>query len=184
MSRIGLIFGSFNPIHNGHIRIATQALDRGIVDIVRFVPAKQNPFKALYEVSDDHRLIMLKLATDDYPTIQYSLVEFVAKLPSTRTYDVYQFLKESVGPKNELVIMCGSDTYGEVPSWYRGKELLEEPFLIFGRDPSDISSSYIRNQIKLGRDFRNLVPKPVYEYIKSNNLYVDSTETQRAEANQ
>lgn len=184
MSKIGLIFGSFNPIHNGHIKIATQVLDRGMVDIVRFVPAKQNPFKAPYEVSDDHRLKMLKLATDDYPTIQYSLVEFVAKLPSTRTYDVYQHLKELVGPKNELIIICGSDTYVEVLSWYRGKELLEEPFLIFGRDPSDISSSYIRNQIKLGQDFRNLVPEPVYEYIKSNNLYVNSTETQRAEANQ
>lgn len=65
--------------------------------------------------------------------------------------------------------------YKEIPLWYKGKELLKEKFYVYPRSINDISSTQIRELIKSGKDFRSLVPKEVYNYIKENNLYVDST---------
>jgi nicotinate-nucleotide adenylyltransferase len=180
--RYGLLFGSFNPIHNAHIQIANRTIERGLADIVWFVPAKQNPFKNSYEISDTDRLAMIRQVIK-YPLTDCCMVEFSGELESTKTYDVYQYIKSHCSPKDSLVIICGLDTYTEIPSWYRGNELLKEDFLIYGRNSSDISSSYIRERIKSGQDFKDLVPESVYKYIKSNNLYVNSAKTQGAEAN-
>lgn len=180
--KIGLIFGSFNPIHNAHIQIADDAIKNGLVDIVWFVPAKQNPFKDPYEISDIDRLAMIRQVTK-YPSIHCCMVEFSGEPESTKTYDVYQCIKSHCSSEDSLTIICGSDTYAEIPNWYRGKELLEEDFLIYERNPSDISSSCIRERIKSGQDFKDFVPEPIYKYIKSNNLYVNPTKTQGAEAN-
>lgn len=180
--KYGLLFGSFNPIHNAHIQIAKDALKSGIVDVVWFVPARQNPFKEPYEISDIDRLAMIRQVVE-YPFIDCCMVEFSGELESTKTYDVYQCIKSHCSSKDSLTIICGSDTYAEIPNWYRGNELLKEDFLIYGRNSSDISSSCIRERIKSGQDFKDLVPKSVYKYIKSNNLYVNLTKTQGAEAN-
>lgn len=181
MSKIGLFFGSFNPIHNAHIKIANDVINRGLIDKVLFVPAKQNPFKEPYEISDIDRLIMVSLVTR-HPYIDICMVEFTNKLNSTKTYDVYHYIKSHSNPNDNLVIICGSDTYEEIHNWYRGEELLQEEFLVYKRDSSDISSSCIREKIKLGQDFKDLVPEIVYNYIKANNLYVNFTETQGIEA--
>lgn len=181
MSRIGLIFGSFNPIHNAHLQMANNAINGGLVDIVWFVPAKQNSFKEPYEISDIDRLAMIRSITK-WPIIDYCVVEFTNESCSTKTYDVYHCIKSHCTSKDSLVIICGSDAYEEIPKWYRGEELLLEEFLIYERDPSDISSSCIRERIKSGQDFKDLVPEEVYNYIKENNLYVNSTEIKGAKA--
>lgn len=175
MARIGLLFGSFNPIHYAHLRIVNLAVRGNIVDKVWLVPSRQNLFKEPYEISDIHRLNMVRMVTS-YPFVDYSFVEFTNKAVSTKTYDVYHCIKEQCGPKDSLVIICGSDTYDEIPKWYRGEELLKEEFYIFDRDPNDISSSMIREKIKSGQDFKEFVPECVYNYIKENNLYVNTTE--------
>lgn len=175
--KIGLIFGSFNPIHNGHIQIAEDAIKNGAVDIVWFVPAKQNPFKLPYKVSKEDRVYMLELVLEDpYYCCSIELDDKL-NLLSNRTYDVLQYIKEySISLDASFIIICGSDTYAEIPKWYRGEELLKEEFYVFDRDSNDISSSMIRERIKSGQDFREFVPEKVYNYIKERNLYVDTTE--------
>lgn len=174
--RIGLIFGSFNPIHYAHLRIANLAIKSDVVDKVWFVPSKQNPFKEPYEISDIDRLTMVRLATDCFFTT-YCPIEFTNEVTSIKTYNVYSCIKSHCSSEDSLVIICGSDTYDEIPKWYKGEELLKEDFYIFDRDPNDISSSMIREKIKTGQDFKEFVPELVYNYIKENNLYVNTTET-------
>lgn len=181
MSKIGLLFGSFNPVHYGHLRIANLSVKSGVVDKVWLVPSKQNPFKESYEISDEDRLAMVRLTTS-YPFVDYCPIEFTNEVTSTRTYDIYNCIKSHCSPKDSLVIICGSDMYDEIPKWYRGEELLEEDFYIFDRDPRDISSSMIREKIKAGQDFKEFVPEEVYNYIKENNLYVNTTEAQGIKA--
>ena len=73
--------------------------------------------------------------------------------------------------------------YEEIPTWDHGVELLKEvEFYVFDRDPSDISSSLIRDKIRAGQDFQDFVPEAVYKYIKEHNLYVNPTETERIKA--
>lgn len=175
MSRIGLLFGSFNPIHNAHLRIAKLAIKRGIVNEVWFIPSKQNPFKAPYEISDIDRLTMIRWVVES-PSTDCCLIEFTNEVPSTKTYDIYHCIKSHCHSEDKLVIICGADTYNEIPKWYRGEELLKEEFYVFDRDFNDISSSMIREKIKSGQDFREFVPEKVYNYIKEHNLYVDTTE--------
>lgn len=179
----GLIFGSFNPIHNAHLQLAIDVLSDHVVDRVSFIPAKQNPFKPLYEISDIDRINMIRIATNYYKSISYNLIEFTNKAPSCKTYDIYHTIKDLSNGLEDFVIICGKDMYEEIPTWYHGIELLKEvEFYVFDRDPSDISSSLIKEKIRTGQDFQDLVPEAVYKYIKEHNLYVDPTETERIEA--
>lgn len=173
--RYGLIFGSFNPIHNGHLNIANKAISENIVDKVYLIPAKQNPFKKKYKTSIFDRLRMIALAIKNNYNIFYDLIEFDNTLKFKGTYDVLKYLKKTFDKNSEFTIICGEDMYKEIPLWYKGKELLKEKFYVYPRSTNNISSTQIRELIKSGKDFRNLVPKEVYNYIKENNLYVDST---------
>lgn len=176
MKAYGLIFGSFNPVHNLHIELAQRALRDKEVDKVLFIPAKQNPFKKTYEISDKDRLTMLKLARLSlYPSIDYFGVEFLEGPLSNKTYDVLNYIKDHF--IWNIKIICGSDTYKEIPSWYKGEEIINNnSFVVYGRDPKDVSSTQIRELIKNHKDFKDLVPLNVYNYIKQNHLYVDSKE--------
>ena len=178
--KCGLIFGSFNPIHKAHLQLAIEVLKNNIVDRVSFVPARQNPFKPPYEISDIDRINMISAATSHYRSISYNPIEFTDTVPSHYTYDVYNTIKDLSNGLEDFVIICGKDMYEEIPTWYHGIELLKEvEFYVFDRDPSDISSSLIREKIRSGQDFQDLVPEVVYKYIKNHNLYVNPTETER-----
>lgn len=182
MNRIGLLFGSFNPIHNGHIQTAKKAIEEDIVDQVCFVISKQNPFKPPYEVLDVDRVNML-MCLYDIPNCYFDIVELTRELQDTRTYNVLQYFKEAFFGA-QFVIICGQDVYEEMPKWYKGEELLKEKIYVVPRNSTDISSSNIRYRIKHELDFEDLVPRKVYDYIKTHNLYVDNTEIERTKAKQ
>lgn len=175
--KYGLIFGSFNPIHNDHLQIAQKAIQDRVVDKAIFVIAKQNPFKTKYEVDNIDRINMVSLAVKPYENIFYNLIEFLEGTKSTKTYDVYQELKTQCTCNDELIIICGKDSYNEMAQWYRGEELLKESIYVHDRSDKDISSSLIRKLIQEGKDFHDLVPEPVYNYIKKYNLYVNNTKS-------
>ncbi len=174
MLTYGLIFGSFNPIHNLHIELANRAIRDKEVDKVLFIPAKQNPFKDKYEISDNDRLAMIKMACS-LPNIGFYAIEFTGKTHFHKTYDILTNIKELF--LWNIKIICGSDTYKEIPSWYKGEEIINNnSFVVYDRDPKDVSSTQIRELIKNYKDFKDLVPLNVYNYIKQNHLYVDSKE--------
>lgn len=177
MGKVGLLFGSFNPIHNGHITIAEKCLLEGLVDCVNFVVAEQNPFKEKYSVKFYDRALLVQKA------IEYNekfLVSYIEKILSsfhisTKTYDVINHFKK-VFPDNDYYIICGDDMYNQILEWYKGVEILKEnKFIIFSRDNKNTiysdnvkyinidgfenySSSDIRNKVKNGDNISGLVP--------------------------
>lgn len=190
MGKVGLLFGSFNPIHNGHIAIAEKCLSEGLVDVVNFVVAEQNPFKEKYSVKFYDRALLVQKAVEYNEKFLVSYIEKILSSfhISTKTYDVINHLKK-VFPDNDYYIICGDDMYNQISEWYKGAEILKEnKFIIFSRDNKniiysdnikyinidgfeDISSSKIRKMINNNDDVSNLIPSKVYEIIKVNNFY-------------
>lgn len=190
MGKVGLLFGSFNPIHNGHIAIAEKCLSDGLVDCVNFVVAEQNPFKEKYSVKFYDRALLVQKAIEYNEKFLVSYIEkiFSSFHISTKTYDVINQFKK-IYPNNEYYIICGDDMYNQISEWYKGAEILKEnKFIIFSRDNKniiysdnikyinidgfeDISSSKIRKMINNNDDVSNLIPSKVYEIIKVKNFY-------------
>ena len=188
MERIGLLFGSFNPIHNGHIAIAEKCLSEGLVDAVNFVVAYQNPFKEKYSVKFWDRSILVQKAIEYNEKFSVSHIEkLLSDLHrSTKTYDVINHFKNRY-PDNEYYIICGDDMYNQISQWYKGDEILKNcKFIVFTRDSKelqnndnilaylsfngfeDYSSSKIREMIKNNEDISKYVPESL---IKNNKLY-------------
>lgn len=200
MNKIGLIFGSFNPIHNGHIAIGKRVLDLGLVDCVHYVIAKQNPFKPSYGVSFEDRERMLGIALIE-PTLQgykmfaQPIEQFTNE---NRTANTLKNIKDTLGHDNEYYIICGIDMYNQIPLWYHGQEILDNyKFIVFKRDgysnttadviyletngQESISSSLIRKTIQdsrnrvLGKNLVNaldgIINGSVLRYINEYNLY-------------
>jgi nicotinate-nucleotide adenylyltransferase len=194
--RLGLLFGSFNPIHNGHLRIADRCIEQNLVDCIDFVVAYQNPYKSKYSVSFFDRALMVEDAIR-YDNNHYMIncMEEHMKtfgFDGVRTYDVLKRIKTLPHYSDvEIVIICGDDVYNSIITWYRGDEILKEnKFIVFTRnedipnkindniisyltvnDIADISSSKIREMIKNGEDISEYVPKEVYEQIKFCKFY-------------
>lgn len=183
-SRIGLLGGTFNPIHVGHLEIAKAALNLLNLDKLIFIPAG-NPWQKDDFISFEHRLNMLKLATKDLKKVEISEIEKDEDKPSF----TYQTLQEfhSIYPEAEFIFLMGSDAIKNFGTW-------KEPNLIktlariyvvprqndpivdwhFDRlqySPISISSSQIRDKIKNGESIEEYVPPEVIEYIKANKLY-------------
>ena len=193
MERIGLLFGSFNPIHNGHIAIAEKCLSEGLVDTVCFVVAHQNPFKEKYEVDFWDRSMMVQNAVEHNENFVVSHVEKLLNdlNKSTKTYDVINHFKNRKIDA-EYYIICGDDVFNDVQNWYNGDKLFEEnKFIIFTRNSKDkiinrhniagyinidgfenISSSKIREMIKNNEDVSHLINSDVYDLIKKQNFYI------------
>ena len=183
--RVGLLFGSFNPIHNGHLAIAKECIKRGYVDFVRFVVANQNPFKDLYKINFWKRADLIQDAINDDEQLVVSHAEgLLSDLnKSTKTYDVINHFKKR-DREIEPIIICGDDVYNTIKTWYRGEDLLvENKFIVFTRDSKIIqnndniiayinidgfenySSSDIRNRVKNGDDISGLVPDNIKNKI-------------------
>jgi len=183
-SRIGLLGGTFNPIHFGHIEIAKVALNLLKLNKLIFIPAG-NPWQKEDFISFGHRLKMLKLATKSMENVEVSELEKDEVNPSY-TYQTLQELHK-IYPESEFIFLIGSDAIKSFGNW-------KEPNLIktlariyvvprqndpivdwhFDRlqySPAPISSSQIREQIKNGEGIQDLVPAEVIEYIKANQLY-------------
>ena len=195
MRKVGLIFGSFNPIHNAHIGIGELAIDSGLVDEIWFVIAKQNPFKDDYGVSFEDRERMIGIALMETHLRGYKMksitVEKFLLDERPKTYNTINAIKFAhSGEDIDYTIICGDDMFCQIPTWYNGQTLLDEnKFIVFYRDNvepfcfenvtclntnglEDISSSKIREMIKNNDDnVQNWVNEYVLKYIKDFNIY-------------
>jgi nicotinate-nucleotide adenylyltransferase len=188
--KIGLFFGSFNPIHLGHLAIANYMVEYTDLDQVWFVVSPQNPFKEKKNLLPEyHRYELVLRAVDDDPVIRATNIEFSMPKPSY-TIDTLTYLSEK-NPGKELAIVMGADGLGAFRKWKNYKQIIQQyhryVYPRSGTDPGNlpnmenaslvdapligISSSFIRKAIRDGKDVRHFLPPPVWEYIQEMNFY-------------
>ena len=182
--KIALLFGSFNPTHNGHLQIAKTVLDKGLAQQVWLVVSPQNPLKNPLELADfNHRLNMANLAVRNFTNIKVSEIEKELPTPSY-TINTIEKLKTEY-PDNKFFILCGSDIAEQLDRWHRIEELKNMvEFIVYPRgnnnapyssvfegvDLLDTSSTQLRDTLN-----HSELPSGVYNYIKTNNLYIPHT---------
>ena len=188
--KIGLFFGSFNPIHVGHLIIANFMATQTDLDKVWFVISPQNPLKKKSSLARDYdRLHLVQIAIEYNSKLHASNIEFGLPQPSY-TIDTLTHMGEKY-PGHEFVLIMGGDNLATLHKWKNYEKLLSD-YQIYvysrpGYDPGKlanhenvfinkapqmhISSTYIRKCIKKGFSIQYLVPDPVYEYLKSGSLY-------------
>jgi len=188
--KTGLYFGSFNPIHNGHMAIANYMREFTDLDEVWFVVSPQNPFKNKQSLLNDYqRLEMVELAIDDTPGFRASNIEFHLPKPSF-TVDTLAYLYDKY-PDKEFVLIMGSDNLVNFHKWKNFNEILryykiyvyprpDTPITNLHNHPQvtltdaplmEISSSFIRNAIKANKDIRFYLPRKVWNFIKEMHFY-------------
>lgn len=186
--KIGLFFGSFNPIHNGHLIIANHFVSQTDLQQVWFVVSPQNPLKKKETLLNEYdRLHLVELAIKDNTNFRSSTIEFSLPRPSY-TIDTLAHLQEKF-PLHDFVLIMGADTIDSLPKWKNYEALLknfsvycyrrgaETPTFnhssiqIFDFPKLDHSSTYIRKQIKENHSIKYMLPVLVEEYIVNMNLY-------------
>lgn len=136
--KIGLFFGSFNPIHIGHLNIAQWFLNHTDLEKIIFIVSPQSPFKAEKDLmKEELRYKMLKLSIKSQPKMLVSKVEFSLPKPSY-TINTLNTLKKQY-PNSELVIVMGSDTMVSLPQWHEIESVLKYPIYVFRRNASDVN---------------------------------------------
>ena len=193
MEKIGLFFGSFNPVHKGHINIAKYVLNEQKLNKVLFILSPLNPFKIeskniLLDVN--HRYEILKLATKKYKNMIPSDIEFGMKKPNY-TFDTIAKL-ENIYPKKNFYLIMGSDNFKYFNKWKNYEKILEKyKLLVYPRSGEknsflikynsvtllrgsffNISSDKIRRKIKSRDSLEKYISKDAITYIKNNNLYI------------
>jgi nicotinate-nucleotide adenylyltransferase len=188
--RIGLFFGSFNPIHIGHLIIGEYMADRTDLQQVWFVVSPHNPLKAQASLAKDFdRLHMVQLAIEDNPRLKASNIEFSLPKPSY-TIDTMAYLHEKY-PEHQFALIMGSDNLESIHKWKNYELLLERyPIHVYNRPGSEnlkqpvnsniifhevpllyISSTSIRQSIAQGHSIRYMVPENVYQFLDGSRLY-------------
>ena len=188
--KVGLFFGSFNPIHNGHLMLANYLAEYGGLDEIWFVVSPQNPFKDKKSLlADRHRLYMVEMAINGDERFQVCDIEFYMPQPSY-TIDTLTRLQER-HPNTDFYLICGMDNIECFKKWknyeailqyhhlmvyprkgYSSNELVEHPSVTVVEAPEiEVSSTFIRNAIGEGKDVRYFVPKEVYQYIVDMHFY-------------
>jgi nicotinate-nucleotide adenylyltransferase len=190
--RIGIIGGSFNPIHNGHLSIANLALDYLNLDKVIFIPTQNHPHKKeSLTVSSLKRLAMTNLAITENCKFETSTIEIDMKTTSYTVETVKKILKENSSYKIFLII--GADNLETFSSWHKYQDILNLVTLVVTERPNysisipkeldsskivvfpsphwGVSSSTIRDYLAKGLSCNYLVPHKVLEYIKDNSIY-------------
>jgi nicotinate-nucleotide adenylyltransferase len=188
--KTGLYFGSFNPIHMGHLAIANFMIEFSDLQQLWFVVSPQNPLKEKKSLLKDyHRLEMVRLAIEDDDRFRASDIEFHLPTPSY-TIDTLAYLEEK-HPRTEFQLVMGADGLKTFHKWKHADLIIEKYHrLIYPRPGIDldtmsripnasvveaplmeISSSFIRNAIREGKDIRHLIPPKVYTYIREMHFY-------------
>jgi nicotinate-nucleotide adenylyltransferase len=188
--KIGLFFGSFNPVHVGHMIIANHIVQNSDLESVWMVVSPQNPFKLKSSLANDHdRLHLVQLAIGDNPKIRASNIEFSLPVPSY-TIDTLTYLNEKY-PEKEFCLIMGGDNLESIEKWKNYQLLLDNhdiyvykrPGFSFEKKESykrvqiidapllDISATFIRNAIKEGKSVQYLLPDSVYHYLKDSSMY-------------
>ena len=186
---IGLYFGSFNPIHIGHLIIANHVLNETSINKIWFIVSPQNPFKESKTLLNEFdRLHLVRLATQDDNRIKCSDIEFNLPKPSY-TSNTLAFLSEKY-PEHQFSIIMGSDSYQNLGKWKNYEAIINNyPVYVYKREGHEIkktfdkeavilnapiiqiSASQIREHIKLAKSIRYLVPEIVREEIESRKFY-------------
>ena len=182
--KIGLFGGAFNPVHNGHMAVAYAAMNHIGLDKVIFIPTGNAPHKKETDVLREDRYNMLLAATEHEEKFLVSDYE----IKSTRvnySANTAQYFK-SLYPNDKLFFIIGDDSYNQLDTWFEPHRIFEAcTLLVFPREGASVkppaveipmervpvSSSEIRNWIKIGKDCRNLLPKSVFDYIIKRQLY-------------
>lgn len=191
--KVGLYFGSFNPIHNGHLIIANYVVQNTGLDQVWFVISPQNPLKKSSALLNEyHRLYLVQVSIEDEPSLKASDIEFRLPKPSY-TIDTLTYLSEKF-PAHHFSVIMGSDSFQNLPQWKNYRQLISNyPLYVYERpgfkpenvyDDAqvsflkapllEISSTYIRKIISSGKSIRYLVPEKVRLEIEQNGYYRNS----------
>lgn len=184
--KVAILGGSFNPIHNSHLKLITYLTEHNLVDEVWVMPCKKHPLDKFLD-KEEHRVAMVKLAIEGLDKIKFCDFELKQK-GSSYTYETLRKLRKEYSHNFYWII--GSDILKQLPSWYGYEHLQKEAsFLIFPRkgydtinpgitiekiidcDSDTISSTKVRDRVKQGKSISSLVPKKVEEYIFKNGLY-------------
>lgn len=187
---IGLFFGSFNPVHSGHMIIAQYMCEVAGMSEVWMVVSPHNPLKPIGTLLQDyHRLQLVRTAIGDYRKIKASDIEFSLPKPSY-TIHTLAYLQERFRDKQFALIM-GADNIETIHKWKNYEQILENyriyvyprvtattrtyeehKNVIYTNAPIiELSSSFIREKIKEGKDVRYMLPESVYHYIDEMNFY-------------
>lgn len=192
MTRTGLLFGSFNPIHIGHLALANYVLEYAPFDEIWLVVSPRNPFKNESDLAPaSHRLAMTHIATRQDLRIKVSDIEFEMPTPSYTVHTLENLT--SLFPGNNFSLIIGSDNLLNIERWHASEKILKNfPILVYPRPgysldearPDilksvktlqapllDISSTLIREGISNGKNLRYLMPEGVYDYIVEKQLY-------------
>ncbi len=187
--KIGLYFGSFNPVHNGHLIIATHIVNSTDIQQVWFVVSPQNPLKKNSTLLNEyHRLHLVQIAIEGENKLRASNIEFHLPKPSY-TIDTLTHLQEKY-PEHEFFVIMGSDSYTNIHKWKNHAALLKNYHLFIYQRPGfevtkneaanvtildapllEISSTRIRELLKKNLSIRYLVPDIVKEEIERNHYY-------------
>ena len=189
--KIGLFFGTFDPIHNGHLRIAKYITKEKLADTVWLVVTPENPIKVGSKISSfNHRFNMTKIATEKYDNIIPSDLEVNLKKPNY-TIDTLEYISNKL-KDIEFSLIIGEDNYKIFDTWKDYEKILknykifiyprkgtlkENPYIInenatyIGGPRIDLSSTNIRNIVLKKADPSELIAKKVMDYINTNELY-------------
>lgn len=192
--KIGLFFGSFNPVHHGHLIIANHIAMTAGLDEVWLVVSPQNPFKKSASLlNENHRYHLVQLAIEGEKKLRASNIEFKLPKPSY-TVDTLAYLAEKY-PKHRFSIIMGSDGFQNLDKWKNAEAIVKNYPLIIYKRPGfeienklraaitvadapmlEISSTHIRYMLKQGLSIRYLVPDIVMEEIENRGFYRSSSE--------
>ena len=187
--KIGLFFGSFNPMHIGHKAIASYMAEFSDLDRIMFIISPQSPCKTKQALLDQHhRLIIIQKAIENNPKLQVSDIEFSMPQPS---YTIDTLIRlEKQHPENEYALIMGADNLSHFHKWKSYKQILNNYSIyvfprpgfeineahpnisiVTGGPKTELSASYIRNSIQQGRDVSSLMPRKSWKYTNNLNLY-------------
>ena len=187
--KIGLFFGSFNPMHIGHKIIASYMVEFSDLNKLMFVVSPQNPLKQKISLLDQyHRLQIIRSEIEDNLKLSVSDIEFKMPQPSY-TIDTLVRLKEK-NPENEYALIMGADNLQNFHKWKNYEQILQDYFIyvyprpgyeikgshkniriLEGVPQMEISASFIRESIKQGKDVSYLMPEKAWKYTDEMNFY-------------
>ncbi len=193
MKKVGLFFGTFNPIHIGHLIIANHLVEFSDLDEVWFVITPQSPFKTKQSMLEDHhRYQMVYEAVQEYPKLKPSKIEFDLPQPNF-TINTLAHLDEKYGDDHQFALIMGEDNLKSFHKWKNYETILELYAIYvyprvsegtvdhqFKRHPKitkvdapimEISSTFIRKAHKAGKNIRPMLPESVWKYLDEMNFY-------------